>query len=597
MKRIKLAALPLSAVVTLAAHAQQAPTSADEAAAARANALQNQQVQQQRDAEQREAAVQAPVVRSTVPTDGAFPTLPNEQPCFRVDAFALDVPATLPDVIREKSASALPLDRFAFAHAWLDHYRGQCVGREGVAILAKGVQQAVLSRGYVTTRVLVPEQDIASGTLAFALVPGVIRDVRFAEPVTWASWRSAFPTRPGDVLNLRDLEQGIEQMKRPASQDADMQVEPTGTPGESDVVISLKRAKPWTLVASVDNSGSRATGKLQGNLSVGLDNPLGLNDVLSLGANQDLYFDDKALGSHGFNGSYSVPWGFWTGSLFGYTSTYYQQIAGASQTFVSSGNAQTAGVKLTRVLRRSQSDVLGAYMQLSKRFGASFIDDTEIEIQRRNNTFIEAGLTDRHYIGGAQLDGSLAYRQGIGALGATPDPALNDNPNIAPTPATQPSGQTYRYRMAVVDLNLSAPFAVAGQPFRYVTTFHGQYSPDTLFYVDDLTIGSRYTVRGFDGEQMLAGERGFYWRNEVQAPLGQSRQALYAGVDYGRVFGPNTAFLAGTQLVGAVIGLRGGVASKYGGLSYELFAGTPLYKPSAMPTSRVTLGFQVTAQL
>ncbi|BCQ28291.1 ShlB/FhaC/HecB family hemolysin secretion/activation protein (plasmid) [Caballeronia sp. NK8] len=482
-------------VVTLAAHAQQAPTIADEAAAARANALQNQQVQQQR-----EAAVQAPVVRSTVPTDGAFPTLPNQQPCFRVDAFALDVPATLPDVIREKSASALPLDRFAFAHAWLDHYRGQCVGREGVAILAKGVQQTVLSRGYVTTRVLVPEQDIASGTLAFALVPGVNRDVRFAEPATWASWRSAFPTRPGDVLNLHDLEQGIEQMKRPASQDADMQVEPTGAPGESDVVISFKRAKAWTLVASVDNSGSRATGKLQGNLSLGLDNPLGLNDVLSLGANQDLYFDDKALGSHGFNGSYSVPWGFWTGSLFGYTSTYYQQIAGASQTFVSSGNAQTAGVKLTRGLRRSQSDVLGAYMQLSKRFGASFIDDTEIEIQRRNNTFIEAGLTDRHYIGGAQLDGSLAYRQGIGALGATSDAAPDPYP---PTPTTKPGDPTYRYRMAVLDLNLS------GQPFRYVTTFHGQYSPDTLFYVDDRTIGSRYTVRGFDGEQMLAGERGF----------------------------------------------------------------------------------------
>ncbi|MFM0519148.1 MULTISPECIES: ShlB/FhaC/HecB family hemolysin secretion/activation protein [Caballeronia] len=593
MKRVKLAALPLSTALTLAAHAQQAPTIADEAAAARANALRNQQVQQQRDAGQREATVQAPVVRSTVPTDGTFPALPNEQPCFRVDTFALTVPATLPNAIREQGASALPLDRFAFAREWLDHYRGQCIGREGVSILAKGIQQAVLSRGYVTTRVLVPEQDIASGTLSFALVPGVIRDVRFAEPVTWASWRSAFPTRPGDVLNLRDLEQGIEQMKRPSSQDADMKIEPTGAPGESDVVVSLKRAKPWTLVASVDNSGSRATGKLQGSLSLGLDNPLGLNDVLSLGANQDLYFDDKGLGSHGFNGSYAVPWGYWTGSLFGYTSTYYQQIAGVNQTFASSGNTQTAGVKLARVLRRSQSDVLSAYVQLSKRFGASFIDDTEIEIQRRNNTFIEAGLTDRHYIGGAQIDGTLGFRQGIGGLGATPDPSPGPYPPT-PTPTNRP---TYRYRMAVVDFNLSAPFVVARQPFRYVSTFHGQYSPDTLFYVDDLTIGSRYTVRGFDGEQMLAGERGFYWRNELQAPLGQSRQSLYAGIDYGSVFGPSTAFLAGTQLVGAVIGLRGGIASKYGGLSYEFFAGTPLYKPSAMSISRVTLGFQVMAQL
>ncbi|WP_250490429.1 ShlB/FhaC/HecB family hemolysin secretion/activation protein [Caballeronia sp. INML2] len=140
------------------------------------------------------------------------------------------------------------------------------------------------------------------------------------------------------------------------------------------------------------------------------------------------------------------------------------------------------------------------------------------------------------------------------------------------------------------------PFAIASQPLRYVTTFHGQYTNDTLFYIDDLTIGSRYTVRGFDGEQMLAGEKGFFWRNELQAPIGKTGQTLYAGIDYGRVFGPNTAFLAGTQLVGAVIGIRGGVPSKYAGFSYDLFAGTPIYKPSALETSRVTLGFQMTAQ-
>jgi len=31
-------------------------------------------------------------------------------------------------------------------------------------------------------------------------------------------------------------------------------------------------------------------------------------------------------------------------------------------------------------------------------------------------------------------------------------------------------------------------------------------------------------------------------------------------------------------------------------LSYDLFAGTPIYKPSEFPTSRVTLGFQMMAQ-
>ena len=99
------------------------------------------------------------------------------------------------------------------------------------------------------------------------------------------------------------------------------------------------------------------------------------------------------------------------------SNTYYQQIAGANQTFVSSGNSQTAGLRLTRVLRRSQDDVFGFEAQLTKRWGASFIEDTEIPQQHRDNTFIEAGLTNRHYFGSAQFDGTLAYRQGVGGLG------------------------------------------------------------------------------------------------------------------------------------------------------------------------------------
>ncbi|CAE6864749.1 Hemolysin transporter protein ShlB [Paraburkholderia aspalathi] len=566
------------------ASAQSAPTPPDVANAARGAAQQEQVIEQQRQTQERERAVNAPAVRSTAPAAGAYPVLPSEEPCFRIDRFTLDVPALLPDAVRTQGASALPLDRFAFAREWLDHYAGECVGKQGLDLIVKGLSQLILSRGYITTRVLLPEQDLSHGELKLTLVPGVIRQLRFADPATRGTWKSAFPARGDELLNLRDLEQGLEQMKRVASQDVDMQVEPTDVPGESDVVISVKRVKPWTVVASVDNSGTRATGKLQGNLSVGVDNPLGLNDIFNVGASQDLEFGDKRLGSHGWIAFYSIPYGYWTATLSGSANTYYQQIAGVNQTFVSSGNSQTVDFRLQRVLSRSQTDVFGAQFRLTKRFGASFIEDTEIAQQRRDNTFVEAGLTDRHYFGAAQFDGSLAYRQGIGWLGATPDTSA------------QAGGPTYRFHMAVLDANLSVPFAIANQDLRYVTTVHGQFTNDTLFYIDDLTIGSRYTVRGFDGETMLAAERGFYWRNELQVPIGQTGQSVYAGIDYGHVFGPNTAFLAGTQLAGAVIGVRGSVRSGIGALAYDLFAGTPLYKPSGFPTARVTVGFQLTSQ-
>jgi hemolysin activation/secretion protein len=580
----RLAALPMTAMLSLTVQAQEAPTPADRSAAARANAEQDRQAQQHRDAQQREAAVHAPSVRSDVPHVEAYPPLPSETPCFRIDRIVLDVPDSLPDAAKAQGASALPMDRFAFARAWLDHYAGRCIGKQGIDVLVKGLSQAILSRGHVTTRVLVPEQDLTGGTLKLALIPGVIRHVRFADEELRGTWKTAFPTGDGELLNLRDLEQGLEQMKRVTSQDVSMQIVPADLPGESDVVLDVKRGKPWTVVASIDNSGTRATGKLQGNLSVGTDNPLGVNDLFNIGVSQDLQFGDKRLGSHGWNGFYSIPWGYWTATLSAYTNTYYQEIAGVNQTFVASGNSKTVDLKLHRVLARSQNDVFGMQLRLSRRFGQSFIEDTEIPQQRRNNAFVEIGLTDRHYFGGAQFDGTLAYRQGIGAFGAQDD-------ILAPG-----GGPTYRYKMAVLDGNLSVPFAIAQQPFRYVTTFRGQYTGNALYYIDDLTIGSRYTVRGFDGETMLAAARGFYWRNELQMPIGQTGQAIYAGLDHGRVWGPQPVALVGTQLAGAVIGVKGSIGRRFGAYAYDLFAGTPVYKPSGFPTARVTVGFQLTAQ-
>uniref|UniRef100_UPI0025B63A74 POTRA domain-containing protein n=1 Tax=Burkholderia diffusa TaxID=488732 RepID=UPI0025B63A74 len=176
MKNIRrLAALPFVASVSFGVHAQQAPTPEDRAAAARANAEQDRQALQQRDVQQRDAALRAPSVRSDVPHAETYPPLPTEQPCFRIDRFALDVPDSMPAAAKSAGASALPMDRFAFAREWLTHYAGQCVGKQGVDTIVKGLSRAILARGYITTRVVLPEQDLTTGTLKVALVPGIIR--------------------------------------------------------------------------------------------------------------------------------------------------------------------------------------------------------------------------------------------------------------------------------------------------------------------------------------------------------------------------------------------------------------------------------------
>ncbi|WP_276558746.1 POTRA domain-containing protein, partial [Burkholderia multivorans] len=155
----------------------------------------DQQIRQQEEARERERTVTAPGVRSSVTASAGYPALPFETPCFRIDRFALDVPDALPTSLKSQGASALPMDRFAFAREWLEHYAGQCVGKQGLDVLVKGLLQAILAHGYVTTRVLLPEQDLSTGTLKLSLIPGVIHHVRFVDEKLRGTWKTASPTR------------------------------------------------------------------------------------------------------------------------------------------------------------------------------------------------------------------------------------------------------------------------------------------------------------------------------------------------------------------------------------------------------------------
>jgi hemolysin activation/secretion protein len=123
---------------------------------------------------------------------------------------------------------------------------------------------------------------------------------------------------------------------------------------------------------------------------------------------------------------------------------------------------------------------------------------------------------------------------------------------------------------------------------------HAQNSPNVLYPTEDIAIGSRYTVRGFDGNTMLEAEKGFYVRNELDVPILRTGQTFYVGVDGGEVFGPSARNLLGRRLAGAVMGLRG---SPFKNVYYDVFIGGPLYQPANFPNRWPVAGFSVSFQL
>lgn len=63
-------------------------------------------------------------------------------------------------------------------------------------------------------------------------------------PIRHIALRTALPARPGDILNLRDIEQALENFKRVPTAEADIEIVPGEQPGESDLLIKWRQARP-----------------------------------------------------------------------------------------------------------------------------------------------------------------------------------------------------------------------------------------------------------------------------------------------------------------------------------------------------------------
>lgn len=467
---------------------------------------------------------------------------------------------------------------FAWLQEKLNSYQGRHIGIEGINLIVKRLTNDLIARGYITTRITIPEQDLSHGTLRLILVPGIIKDIRFASTGRSGYWQNAFPAQSGDILNLRDLEQGLEQLKRVPSQDADMQIEPGEKPGESNIVITLKHTKPWRFSTSIDNSGSRATGKIQTSATLSLDNLTNQNDLFYISLNNDAMNDGALRGTEGSSFYYSIPYGYWTFTLSNSNYDYHQTVSGTNQTFPYSGNSQTTEFRAQRVLHRDQTSKTGAQFRIIKKDSRNYLSDTEITNQRKDVTADELSLTHRQYYGKTVLDTELSYRWGVPWFGAQSDDGAADSP-------------TTRYHLWTLDTNLSTPLKLGKKTGEYQISFRAQQTDDILYTSDQFSIGNQYTVRGFDGEQTLTAENGWYVRNELSLPV-QNGQELYLGLDYGRVSGPSARFLDGHSLSGAVLGVRGST----GRFSYDLYTGWPLHKPATFKTSSHLLGFMLNYQ-
>jgi len=521
--------------------------------------LQRQQQRQQAVEEQLQP--QAPDVRLLPKLEPIQTATEPEKVCFVVREISLQGGDTLPlqKKAREKLSSSID----------------QCLGLNGIRQLVTDLQNMWIAEGLVTTRVLVPPQDLSTGRLALTVIPGVFRNISATEN-SRINLKTAIPAKEGAPLDLRDFEQGLENLQRLPSVSANFRIVPGDKPGESNVEIDWQQDKLWRVALSANDSGSDSTGRNQATTTLYVDNLLGLSDLIYFSRGVDLHHSNRR-GSDSYTGHFSLPLGYWN---IGFTTNgydYVQTVAGLNNNIEYSGSSRNQSLELSRIVHRSNRSKTTVKLAVGKRQSRNYIEDVEVGIQRRETAFWKLGVNNRFFFDTATLSSDLSYRKGTRWFGALPAPeesigeatALSDIVNVS--------------------ASLQVPFHFSEQRFRWNPRFYGQWTDTPLTPQDQMTIGSRYTVRGFDGQVSLAADKGWYLQNDFAWLIPGTQSELYWGLDYGSVSGNGVENLLGNHLAGTVLGLKG----NWRGISYQLFAGKPLSKPSGFKADDHTLGFSV----
>jgi hemolysin activation/secretion protein len=189
---------------------------------------------------------------------------------------------------------------------------GRCLGINGVNAVISDVQNEIILAGYVTTRVLAGAQDLRSGELTLSVIPGTVNAIKLNDDeLSLSRLAASVPVDEGQLLDLRDIEQAIENLRRVPTVAAEVDIVPTAgsdaAPGMSDLLIHHSQERSFRLTLSVDDSGYDSTGRYQGAATLALDNPLELSDLFYASVNSDLGHAENDGDTGGYSLHYSVP--------------------------------------------------------------------------------------------------------------------------------------------------------------------------------------------------------------------------------------------------------------------------------------------------
>ena len=391
-------------------------------------------------------------------------------------------------------------------HTLAASYLGQPLKLSALNQLTHDVVLYFRRHGRPVVDVLVPEQNISTGTVQILVVEGRLGQVRTEGNKWFTSEQISSPVRArrGEIIEGGPLLADIAWINRNPFRQVDLVFARGGNPGETDVILRTYDLRPLRVYTGYEDSGNALTGFDRVLLGVNWGNAFSRSQQLNyqLTASPDL----EKLVAH--SGSYIVPLPAWRHTLTLFGSYAQSQPVLADGIFALDGRTWQVGARYHVPLAGdgavwTRSCTLGVDFKRSNNnlsFGGTQIFAQENDVIQGIAVF-SVSHPDRH----GMTTGDLTLALSPGGLTAGNHPRAYQGARSFARP-------DYGYARLELERRTKLP---AG--YFWVTRGIAQLASANLLGSEQLGLGGASSLRGYEDRE-ANGDNGFVLVNEIHIP-------------------------------------------------------------------------------
>ncbi|MEI8631499.1 ShlB/FhaC/HecB family hemolysin secretion/activation protein [Vibrio sp. PP-XX7] len=358
------------------------------------------------------------------------------------------------------------------------HFKPACLGLSQINTYLRLITNRYVAAGYVTSRAFLVPQDLTTGELKILILEGKLEGLRFnGKPQGFLN--NAFPHLVGKILNLRDIEQGLDQINRLSRYNAQIKLLPGTKTGFSIVDIRTKTGRWNNASFGFNNSGQKSTGgEAQLAYTLGAENIFDALDQWSLSGSRS-----SAWRTHEDSESLSlnvdIPRGAWNVAYRTTYSSYKNAFLSNNMTFYTAGQTNSHDLTVKWLFHRdaiSKSSLTGG---VSHRREKNYLGDNLLTTSSRQLSSAFLSFDYSSQLGQGFFTLSPRFTLGTDWFGGESDRGKS---------AGAPQAQFYKGT-----LTTSYTYPV-NQALSLTSTVFGQWSNDKLY-------GSQQAL----GENILSG--------------------------------------------------------------------------------------------